>query len=103
MDAFHHGIIEKDLYEAILVKHPKTPTFYFLPKTHTNILCPPVRPIISGNGAHTKLASQLVDKYLSPHVVSLASYVQDAPDLRRLENIHVPKDTVLLAIDIEAL
>lgn len=104
LDSFHQGVITKDLYEALLVKHPVLPTFYSLPKTHKDLAYPPGRPIISGNGAYREQASQLIDKYLRPHVMALPSYVQDTPDLLRcLDNIQVPPDANLVAMDIEAL
>lgn len=43
LDSFHQRVITKDLYEALLVKYPVTPTFYSLPKTHKDLVCPPSR------------------------------------------------------------
>lgn len=33
VEVFYKGILDKNTYEAILGKYPRTPTFYTLPKT----------------------------------------------------------------------
>lgn len=61
-------------------------------------------PILSGCQSLTENVSALVDKYLYPYVTSLFSYVKDTIDLlRTLEGTHVPKNTWLVATDIESL
>lgn len=48
---------------------------YALPKTHKSTVEPPGFPIVSGIGCLTEKASQVVDDYLRPHVLS---YIQES-------------------------
>lgn len=65
---------------------------------------PPGRLIISGNGNLTKSISRLVDQHLIPHVYDLVSYTKDTIDLlKHLEGIVVHPDSLLVALDVEAL
>ena len=102
--ALFQGTIDKDTWKFLNTKDPRVPTFYALPKTHKSLIDPPGRPIISGCAGLTENASSLVDCYLSPHVVSLSSYIKDTIDLlRTLEGITLPRGTILVALDIESL
>lgn len=102
--AHAEGLIINKIFEGIQVPHPKTQTFYALPKTHKNLCNPPGQPIVSGVGSITERASKLVDEYLRPHVVTLPSYIKDTTDLlKNLDSLIVPTDCLLVAIDIEAL
>lgn len=51
------------------------PMIYALPKTHKSTVEPPGFPIVSGIGCLTEKASQVVDDYLRPHVLS---YIQES-------------------------
>lgn len=64
--AFWQGLIDKDTLNYLVPKHPHTPTFYTLPKTHKNLSQPPGRPIMSGIGSLTDNASKFVDSFLLP-------------------------------------
>lgn len=65
---------------------------------------PPRRPIVSGIGSLTDNASKFVDSFLLPHVLGLPSHIRDTSDLlRHIEGIQVPRDSLLVAIDVESL
>lgn len=102
--AFWWGLIDRDTLNYLIPKHPRTPTFYTLPKTHKNLSRPPGRPIVSGIGSLNDNASKFVDSFFMPHVLSLPSYIHDTTDLlRHIEGIQVPWDSLLVAIDVESL
>lgn len=93
-EAFWQGLLDRDTLNYLITKHPRTPTFYMLPKTHKNLLQPPARPIVSGIGSLTDNASKFVDSFLMPHVLSLPYYIRDTTDLlRHVEGIQVPRDS----------
>lgn len=102
--AFWKGFIDKDTLNFLITKHPRTPTFYTLTKTHKNIHHPPGRPIVSGIGSLTDNASKFVDSFLMPHKLSLPSYIRDTTDqLKHIDGIRAPRDSLLVAINIKAL
>lgn len=102
--AFWQGLIDKDTLNYLVPKHPRTPTFYILPKAHKNLSQPPGRPIVSGIGSLTDNASKFVDSFLLPHVSGLPSYIRDTSDLlRHIKGIQIPRDSLLVAIDVESL
>lgn len=104
LEAFISGVIDKDNYEFLQNKYPRTPTFYTLPKIHKHPTHPPGRPIVSGIGSLTEQASRYVDSVLTPHVRSLPSFIQDTSDLlKHIDDIITPPEALLVAIDIEAL
>lgn len=104
MGAFWQGLIDKDTLNYLVPKHLHTPTFYTLPKTHKNLSQPPGRPIVSDIGSLTDNASKFVDSFLLPHVSGLPSYIRDTSDLlRHIEGIQIPRDALLVAIDVESL
>lgn len=62
------------------------------------------RPIISGNGSLTENLSKFIDGHLRPHVLTIPSYVKDTIHLlRQLDGLQVPPNSILVAIDVEAL
>ncbi|XP_073465040.1 uncharacterized protein [Aquarana catesbeiana] len=102
--AYQKGIIDINTWKFLNVKDARIPTFYALPKLHKSLKNPPGRPIISGCSSLTENASALVDKYLSPHVQALPSYVQDTVHLLRIfDNLKLPKNTWMVALDVESL
>ncbi|XP_077344465.1 uncharacterized protein LOC143988608 [Lithobates pipiens] len=102
--AYQQGVIDLNTWKFLNIKDPKIPTFYALPKIHKSQTNPPGRPIISGCSCLTENASALVDSYLSPHVISLSSYVKDTIDLlRMIEGLSLPPNSWLVALDIESL
>lgn len=96
------GHIDEDTFNFLNISHPRIPTFYALPKMHKNILPPPGRPIVSGRESLTENASRFVDSVLLPHVTALPSFIKDTTDLlKQIEDITIPPDAYLVAIDIE--
>ena len=61
--------------DSLVVKEPKGPAFYMLPKIHKHAT--PGRPIVSASSCPTELISEFVDSILQPLVASLPSYVKD--------------------------
>lgn len=55
----------------LLPKHPRLATFYMSPKVHKNLLNPPGRPIISGNGTISEPASKFIDYFIKPIVQTI--------------------------------
>ncbi|XP_040178452.1 uncharacterized protein LOC120911183 [Rana temporaria] len=102
--AFSQGVINQDTWEFIRIKYPKIPTFYCLPKVHKDIVNPPGRPIVSGNGALTENLSMWVDSHLKPFVLHLPSYIKDTIHLlQKVQHFKVSPGALLVAIDVEAL
>ena len=85
-------------------KH-RTSRFYLLPKIHKNILPPPGRPIISGNGCPTERISQFVDFFIRDLSKLGKSFVRDTTHLLQLVNkIHcTPSETLLVTLDVTGL
>ncbi|XP_053571737.1 LOW QUALITY PROTEIN: polycystic kidney disease protein 1-like 1 [Bombina bombina] len=104
MRAKDEGVINQREFDFLFVKFPKTATFYSIPKLHKNKLPPPGRPIISGKGSLTEKISQYVDFCLRPNILNLPSYIKDTLDvLKKLNDISVSANTLLVAIDVESL
>ncbi|XP_068115012.1 guanylate cyclase 2G-like [Hyperolius riggenbachi] len=103
-DAIGRGVITAEVGSTLKVENPTTPTFYALPKVHKNLVRPPGRPIVSGNGSLTERISVYVDKHLQPHVHRLPSYVRDTLHLLGiLEGLQLPVGCLLVTLDVEAL
>ncbi|XP_073508111.1 uncharacterized protein [Phyllobates terribilis] len=103
-EAFSQGIIPKKVYEGLLVKFPKIPTIYFIPKVHKNPLEPPGRPIVSGLEGLCQPICIFIDYYLKPLAQTLPSYVRDSTEvLTRINNITLETDMILVTSDVEAL
>ena len=76
----------------LVVKEPKEPCFYMLPKIHK--INTPGRPIVSACSCPTELISEFVDSVLQPLVSSLPSFVKDTNDaLRECDNFTFPQNT----------
>ncbi|XP_053571736.1 uncharacterized protein LOC128661511 [Bombina bombina] len=104
MRAKDEGVINQREFDFLFVKFPKTATFYSIPKLHKNKLPPPGRPIISDKGSLTEKISQYVDFCLRPNILNLPSYIKDTLDvLKKLNDISVSANTLLVAIDVESL
>lgn len=68
------------------------------------IYTPPGRLILLGRGSITENLSKFVDLHLRPHVTNLPLYIRDTIYvLKNLEGIHLSSETLLVAIDVEAL
>ncbi|KAM4043753.1 uncharacterized protein ACNLHF_014024 [Anomaloglossus baeobatrachus] len=98
------GTIPKKVMDGLFVKHPRTPTFYLLPKVHKDATNPPGRPIVSGIGGICDPICKFVDFYLKPLVQDLPSYIRDTTDaLAKMEGLHIEPDMWLVAADVESL
>lgn len=53
--------ISQKEHDFLFCNSPRIPSFYMLPKVHTNLENPPGRPVISRNESITEPASQFVD------------------------------------------
>ncbi|XP_073399915.1 uncharacterized protein [Dendrobates tinctorius] len=104
LEAHEKGIIPKSLLEFVESLKPKLPTLYLIPKIHKNIEDPPGRPIVSGKEGLSELICQIVDYYLKPLVTTLPSHILDTTAaLRRLDQLHLGDDMILVTADVEAL
>lgn len=104
--AYNDDLINKETLEFLLIKYPKTPTFYALPKIHKWLKDPLGRPIISRINSLTSNASRLMDDYLCPppHVMALHSYMKDSFELlKRIKGPKLPLGSILVTIDVESL
>ncbi|KAM4041148.1 uncharacterized protein ACNLHF_012329 isoform 1-T1 [Anomaloglossus baeobatrachus] len=98
------GILSTKEAESLYIDDPTISTIYFLPKIHKNSLAPPGRPIVSGNGNICEVICKFVDHYLQPLVETLPSFLRDTKDiLRRMEDVHLDKDMLLITADVEQL
>lgn len=68
-ETYSSGLVDKDTWNYLNIKHPVTATFYAVPKVHKSIVDPPGRPIVSGLGCLTEHASQLKDDELRPFCI----------------------------------
>ncbi|XP_073442412.1 uncharacterized protein [Dendrobates tinctorius] len=90
-DAFQQGFISKEIKEGLIPASPRTPCLYLLPKVHKDLVSPPGRPIVSGNGslnemtAHPKALKNSipVGQFMRTRRVCSdeASFVEQAQDL----------------------
>ena len=84
--------------------NPRRPVIYTLPKIHKNLLHPPGRPIVSGNGSLTEPISQFVDSHIKDLVYALPSYLRDTMDfLHKLSVCRVDSDDLLGTMDVSSL
>ena len=81
---------------------PRVPVFYTLTKIHK--ATPVGRPIISGCDGPTEKLSAFIDKLLQPIAQKQQSYLKDTTDfIIFLEKIKVPKNTILVSMDVTSL
>ena len=81
---------------------PRVPVFYTLTKIHKPT--PVGRPIISGCDGPTEKLSALIDKLLQLIAQKQPSYLKDTTDfINFLEKIKVPKNTILVSMDVTSL
>ena len=81
---------------------PRVPVFYTLTKIHKPT--PVGRPIISGCDGPTEKLSAFIDKMLQPIAQKQPSYLKDTTDfINFLEKIKVPKNTILVSMDVTSL
>ena len=81
---------------------PRTPIFYTLTKIHKPT--PVGRPIISGCDGPTERISAFVDQLIQPIAQKQDSYLKDMTDfLNFIESTKLPKNTVLVSMDVTSL
>ncbi|XP_075190143.1 uncharacterized protein LOC142290093 [Anomaloglossus baeobatrachus] len=98
------GIISKKMFDGLMVRFPRSPTLYLLPKIHKDAVNPPGRPIVSGIDGFCEPVCRFIDFYLRPSVESLPSYVKDTTDvLMRVDGISMESDLLFVTMDVESL
>ncbi|CAJ0928488.1 unnamed protein product [Ranitomeya imitator] len=103
-EALDKGLITKSIWEGFCVNDPVTPTIYFLPKIHKDLVNPPGRPIVSGCGGLNEPTCRFLDYYLKPCVEELPSYVKDSGEvLQRLQGVNFESDMIFITGDVETL
>ena len=101
--AFKPQIVNKYLSEN--PRKPRTPLFYGILKIHKKYpRLPPLRPIISQTASILSLTAQLIDHILQPLACSYPDYLHNSTPLSiTLQNLHVPDDAILVAVDVDSL
>ena len=80
----------------------RIPVFYTLTEIHK--LTPVGRPIILGCDGPTERISGFVDHLIQPIAQKQASYLKDTTDfLNFIEKTKLPKDTILVSMDVTSL
>ena len=88
----------------LINRFPSPGRFYTLPKIHKSGTPPPGRPIVSGNGTVTEVASNFIDYFLKPLVPTLSSYIQDTTHfLRLIQEYNFPPNSIIGTLDVESL
>ncbi|XP_073421163.1 uncharacterized protein [Dendrobates tinctorius] len=104
MEALDNNVITKQVFDGLVAKYPRVPTFYLLPKIHKDALDPPGRPIVSGIDGLCDPVCRFIDFYLKPLVETLPSYIRDTTDaLASVDGIFVEYGTLLVTADVESL
>ena len=98
---------KKRLYKYLLPnpKHQRIPQFYGIPKIHkTFTSLPPIRPIVSQTESLLSHTAQLIDHVLQPLAQIYPDYLHNSTSLLiQLQDLHLPKDCILVTIDVESL
>jgi hypothetical protein len=84
---------------------PRTPIFYFNPKTHKDQTPPPPRPIISACDSPSANISKFLTKILTPLAANQSTYLKDSKHLLQiLENLEPPRGNFfLVTADVKSL
>jgi len=90
---------------------PRNRQFYLIPKIHKDPSkwpvpekMPPGRPIVSDCGSDTYKVAEYIDHFLAPLATKHPSYIKDTPDfLDKISKLKIPKDALLVTIDIDTL
>ena len=96
------------LYHFLLPKatsHHHLPQMYGIPKIHKPFTrVPPIRPIISQSASLLKPIATFLDHILQPLAKSYPDYLHNSTSLSlKLQNLQVPKDAILVSVDVESL
>ena len=71
------GNLSNDTFNYVLVKDPKFPTFYVLPKIHKRSHNVPGRPVISNCELYTENISSFLDHHLEPIAQKVNPFIKD--------------------------
>ena len=75
---------------------------YFLKKLHKSPMG--IRPIVSSCESPTENISQFIDYWLQPIMKGIPSYLKDTTELlNQLNELTIPKDVLLVTIDVKSL
>lgn len=86
----------------IITKHPRTSSFYMLPKIHK--INNPGRPIVNSIGSITEKISAYVDEMIQPLAQEVTSYIKDTTHfLNVLNTIQLEDTDLLVTIDVSSL
>ena len=82
-----------------------SPGIFFLDLgTYIYTHLPPLRPIVSQTASILSPTAQFIDHILQPLARSYTDYFHNSTALSiMLQNLHVPDDAILVAIDVESL
>ena len=87
---------------SLTLNPPRIPIFYTFTKIHKPT--PVGRPIISGCDGPTERISAFVDRLIQPIAQKQDSYLKDMTDfLNFIESTKLPKNTVLVSMDVTSL
>lgn len=104
LNAKDDGLIDESLSHYLIIKHPKTPALYVLPKIHKTLINPPGRPIVSGRESLFKDIGIFLDKVLRDFASGAKSYIRDTMDfLGKIRNLTLPENAILGTFDIVSL
>ena len=96
------GYIDSPTHSHITLNEVRTHQLYFLKKLHKNPHG--VRPIVYGCSGPTELLSALMDHFLKTLVRHTNSHIKDSKSIvKLLETFTLPKNCILLTIDVKAL
>jgi hypothetical protein len=73
-EAYQNREIHESVKKYLADKTCQTPNLYLLPKIHKQVMPPPGRPVVSGNGGPTEKISNFVDHFLNPTVKDIKTY-----------------------------
>uniref|UniRef100_A0A803JSK4 Reverse transcriptase domain-containing protein n=1 Tax=Xenopus tropicalis TaxID=8364 RepID=A0A803JSK4_XENTR len=103
-EAEKEKVITTNESQYILMKYPKLPVFYTIPKIHKSLKDPPGRPIISGIESLTSNLSHFLDTKLQHYVRELPSYLRDSTQiLNLLEGVEWKDNMILATLDVRSL
>ena len=101
-EAYYRDIITQDTMDNLIVKNPRTATFYCLPKIHKK--GNPGRPIVSGIGTITEKISCFVDETIKHLSKGVNSYIKDTSHfLNIIKDITIEDQDILCTVDVSAL
>ena len=97
--------MSSDNLNYFLVKGPKFPRFYLLPKIHKRLHDVPGQPVISNCGFYTENISSFYDYHLQPFAQRVKSYIKDTDLLlNKMKKIgKLPEGAILCTMDVVGL